>query len=282
MSIFKSSAKSLIKTTSYLFASLAMSNFFGRLFLDQVILNVRNKTLSVRHHEHDFEFSVPNSLNFYRVNTFSTKEPETLEWIDSIPQNAILWDVGANIGLYSCYAAKSKNCRVYAFEPSVLNMELLARNISLNDLASMVTIVPLPLTDAISTSTLNMTTMEWGGALSTFGQGYGHDGLPLKVVFSFSTIGLSMSDAAKRLNVPAPNYIKIDVDGIEALILKGGHEILSNVQSVLIEINEGFEKQKVDSYHYLTNAGLSLVKRCSADKSSSISKCYNQIWAREV
>lgn len=280
MRIFKDLAKSLIKTASTFFTSLAMSNFFGRLFLDQVIHNARNKTLSVRHHEHDFEFSVPNSLNFYRVNTFSTKEPETLEWIDSIPQNAILWDVGANIGLYSCYAAKSKNCRVYAFEPSVLNMELLARNISLNDLASMVTIVPLPLTDAISTSTLNMTTMEWGGALSTFGQGYGHDGLPLKVVFSFSTIGLSMSDAVKLLNLPAPDYIKIDVDGIEALILKGGHEILSNVQSVLIEINEGFERQKVDSYRYLTNAGLSLVKKCSADKSSSISKCYNQIWAR--
>ena len=34
-----------------------------------------------------------------------TKEPETLEWINSFEyrENSIFWDVGANIGLYSIY-----------------------------------------------------------------------------------------------------------------------------------------------------------------------------------
>ena len=32
-------------------------------------------------------------------------------------------DVGANIGLYSIYAAKTKNCNVFSFEPSFLNLE---------------------------------------------------------------------------------------------------------------------------------------------------------------
>ena len=53
-------------------------------------------------------------LNFYinyytslRVNTFYSKEPETLKWIDNFNEdkNIIFWDIGANIGLYSIYAA---------------------------------------------------------------------------------------------------------------------------------------------------------------------------------
>jgi len=73
---------------------------------------------------------------------FATKEPETLEWIDRIPEKSVLWDIGANVGLYSCYAAKARGCRVFAFEPSVFNLEILARNIFLNQLTDQITIVP--------------------------------------------------------------------------------------------------------------------------------------------
>ena len=59
-----------------------------------------------------------------------------------------------------------------------------------------------------------------GGAKSTFGQNYGHDGQPLDKIFELHTIGLSMMDAVKLLKIPEPDYIKMDVDGIEHLILK--------------------------------------------------------------
>ncbi len=77
-------------------------------------------------------------------------------------EGAVFWDVGSNIGLYSCYAAKARGIRVFACEPSVFNLELLAKNIYLNELVEKVVIVPLPLSDSIKTSTLNMSTMEWG------------------------------------------------------------------------------------------------------------------------
>ena len=63
------------------------------------------------------KLAVPNWLAGWRVDTFSSKEPETLEWIDSLPEGSVLWDVGANVGLYSVYAAKKRRCRVWAFEP---------------------------------------------------------------------------------------------------------------------------------------------------------------------
>jgi hypothetical protein len=109
------------------------------------------------------QFYTPNALNRYRVDTFLEKEPETLEWIDRIQYGSVIWDIGANVGLYSCYAAKTRNCTVMAFEPSVLNLELLAKNIYINDLVDKVTIVPLPLAEKLSFSTLNMSALDWGG-----------------------------------------------------------------------------------------------------------------------
>ena len=40
--------------------------------------------------------------------------------------------------------------------------------------------------------------------------------------------------------IPLPDYIKIDVDGIEHYILKGSEKVINNAKSVLIEINDDF------------------------------------------
>jgi FkbM family methyltransferase len=220
----------------------------------------------------------------WRAKTFSTKEPETLEWIDSIPKDSILWDVGANIGLYSVYAAKKCNCRVWAFEPSVFNLELLARNIFTNGLIDQVCIVPVALSDQLGASQMHMTTTEWGGALSTFGQNFGWDGKTIRQVFEFQTIGLSMEDAVRKLAIPQPDYIKMDVDGLEHFILKGGLSVLAGVKEILIEVNDDFQEQADQCRSLLTQAGLVLMeKRHSemiATNLNGFQNAYNQIWVR--
>jgi len=243
-----------------------------------------NRSQEVCHDGLTLTFSTPNALNQYRADTFSTKEPETLDWIDEMPTGSILWDIGANVGLYSCYAAKKRNCKVFAFEPSVFNLELLAKNIFINNLTDLVTIIPLPLSNMMAINKLNMTNTEWGGALSTFGQDFGHDGLPMPKVFSFPTIGLSMVDAAEKLMIPMPNFIKMDVDGIEHLILEGGVPILHKVQGVLIEINDQFLLQSDEATKYLRSAGFYLKEKLHAeyfnDVENSAKYTYNQIWTK--
>jgi len=108
------------------------------------------------------KLAVPNSINRFRAKSFSSKEPETLDWIDQLPMGSKLWDIGANIGLYSIYAAQKRKCRVVAFEPSVFNLELLARNLFLNGLQERVSLVPLALSDKLAVNQLRMTTTEWG------------------------------------------------------------------------------------------------------------------------
>lgn len=255
----------------------------GRYVYEQMLNSSMGQTQEVNHLGVKLIFSIPNRLNKYRADSFSTKEPETLEWIDSMPEGSIVWDVGANVGLYSCYAAKRRNCRVFAFEPSVFNLELLARNFFLNGITNQVTIVPLPLSDALAINKLNMSTTEWGGALSTFGQNYGHDGQVMSKVFEFPTIGLTMVDAVELLKIPQPDYIKMDVDGIEHLILKGGNSVLSRIKGILIEINDNFLSQSEDSAQYLKNAGLSLITKRHAqavEESDEFKSVFNQIWFR--
>ena len=68
-------AKILIKFSSKVNA--------GRYFIDELINAILHKKKTIKHNDLEFNFYVPNRLNFFRVDTFSTKEPETLEWIDT-------------------------------------------------------------------------------------------------------------------------------------------------------------------------------------------------------
>lgn len=280
----KAQIKQLTKNTILSLIGSGGRTRVGRYLLNQMLSTAMERVQEVSHGGLILKFTTPNSLCVWRAQTFSTKEPETLEWIDSIPENSILWDVGANIGLYSVYAAKKRNCRIWAFEPSVFNLELLARNLSVNGLTKQVCIVPMALSDRLGSSQMRMTTTEWGGALSTFGQEFGWDGEAIRQVFEFQTIGLTMDDAVQRMAIPAPDYIKMDVDGLEHFILKGGSVVLQGVKGVLIEVNDDFHEQAEQCRKLLSESGLVLKeKRISeiiASSTTGFQHCYNQIWTR--
>ena len=278
----KKSLKILIETFLKIVTHILGKINPGRYILDELNKNIIKKKKTILFKDLKLIFYTPNRLCYYRVNTFQTKEPETLEWIGKFKERSIFWDIGANIGLYSCYAAKKNLCKVYAFEPSIFNLEWLGRNIFLNNLVEKIVVVPIPLTEIISENTLNFSSTDWSGALTTFGQSYGHDGKDLKKVFEFPTLGLSMNDVKNLLKITQPDYIKIDVDGIEHLILKGGEKVLLNTKELLIEVNEKFDQQKNNCVKYLKELGFSLKEKKRSDlfKNTDFSSIYNQIWVK--
>lgn len=249
---------------------------FGRFILAEITSNSMNRHKTIVHEDHTLTFCEPNRLNTYRILTFATKEPQTLEWIENIPARSIVWDVGANIGLYSIYAATARKCKVFAFEPSVFNLELLARNIFLNQLQESVCIVPISLSDRVGTNMFKMSNTDLGGALSTFGESFDQNGEVLSHIFSYHTIGVSMDDVKRLLGIPQPQYLKMDVDGIEHFILRGGMETLTKVEGVMIEINDSFMDQANESAELLEKAGLILHKKCDL----GVPDQYNQWWIR--
>ena len=268
------------KTRVGILVGLTLFEEVGERILKKYLMN---NVKSINHNGIEMQFSVPNRLNQFRVDTFSTKEPETLEWIDSFSEDSILWDIGANIGLYSVYAAKSKRCKVFAFEPSVFNLELLARNINLNNLNKQISIIPIALSESISLNQMQFTSTDWGGASSTFGKDIGWDGNKLEDIFSIQTISCSIDKAVSLFKFPVPEHIKMDVDGIEHFILEGGKDVLKKVKSVSIEINDDFMDQALGAEKFLKDAGLSFKEKKHSPmfENTKISSIYNQIWVRD-
>ena len=194
-------------------------------------------------------FFVPNQLTQYRVDSFFTKEPETLAWIDNFMdnKNIIFWDIGANVGLYSIYAAiKFNNIKVYSFEPSTSNLRVLSRNISINNLYNKILINQFPLTNTNKGHQLMMeSNFSEGGALHSYGKNINYEGKKLDIKNNYMLFGFSINYLIKNLNFEIPDYLKIDVDGLEHLILEGGNQFLNDekIKSISIEINENYQEQ---------------------------------------
>jgi FkbM family methyltransferase len=278
------SIKDFFKKSIKHFVKVFGQTRLGKYLFDQILSNAMGNIFPVTHNGVELRLTTPNPLCTWRAKTFSAKEPETLEWIDSMEERSIMWDVGANIGLYALYAAKKNKCQVLAFEPSIFNLETLARNIYENQLTSQICIVPLPLNTKFGPSLLHMSTTEWGGALSTFDKNFGWDGHAIRQVFEFQTFGISMDDGVKVMGMQQPDYIKMDVDGLEHFILKGGAGTLLQVKSVLIEINDDFKDQAEQCALLLNQSGLVLKEKRNSEMISSsttgFSNSFNQIWVR--
>ena len=88
----------------------------------------------------EIKIGVLSPLEDYRAKSYATKEPETLDWLeDDLRDNDVFMDIGANIGLYSLYAAKlSPSCTVFSFEPEAQNYSRLCNNIVLNGVSNIV------------------------------------------------------------------------------------------------------------------------------------------------
>ena len=135
-------------------------------------------------------------------------------------------------------------------------------------------VISFPLTDKLSETEFKMTMTDWGGSASTFGEDYKYDGSKIEKEFNYRTVGLSLDECLSNLKIKQPDYIKIDVDGIEHLILKGGEYTLSKTKSVLIEVDENFELQVTKTKEYLTKAGFSLKAKLHSDNLAAIMITY--------
>lgn len=92
----------------------------------------RKVTMSIAINGKPVRFCVPNDRAVYRVETIETKEPETVRWIRNLPPNSNLWDIGANIGIYTAYAAAYGH-RVVAVEADEGHIGALAQTAALSD-----------------------------------------------------------------------------------------------------------------------------------------------------
>ncbi len=247
----------MFKKISYLIYNLLkifdiiLKKLFKRSFLiwfKDFLENDSYKTIKIL--DRKISFFSPNYITNFLIDEFFTKEPETLEWIDNFQEQEekiIFWDIGANIGLYSLYAGiKFNNIEVVSFEPSTSNLRILSRNISINNLEKKIKINQFPLSNVENKYlTFNEGKFIEGVAQHTWGEKLNFEGKIFNASNKYKIFGTSINFLLDNNILKIPNYIKIDVDGIEHLILQGASKYLSNpkIRSLSIELNENFKEQ---------------------------------------
>ena len=269
-------AQSIARLLSVIFTS----GRFGLILGEKISKAMKKKIRVIVHQNVELKLFVPDELNDWRAITFASKEPETLAWIDTFENSSVFWDVGANIGLYSIYAAEKKSCKVVAIEPSIFNLEILAKNVALNNAERLVTIFPIALTNQNSQGLFSMSSDEVGGALSTFGKDYGYDGKKLDFKFQFQGIGMRMDNAVDLWGLDQPDFVKVDVDGIEHLVLEGFGEKLKKVKSLLIEVNKDFKEQAAAIEHLMIKHDFNLLTEHPLTSLNIPGQTFNQIWMK--
>tara|TARA_B100000579_G_scaffold432233_1_gene448698 strand:- start:2520 stop:3332 length:813 start_codon:yes stop_codon:yes gene_type:complete len=235
---------------------------------------------SIKYKNFKLLFINSNNILRYRINNFKTKEPETLEWIENFEKGSNFWDIGANIGSYSILASKINNCEVVSFEPSYANLNILSKNIYLNKLQNKICTFPLAVNEKTNIGMFKSSEVIAGHANSSFNNGLGFDGKPINVNFEYKTISMSLDDMIIKFNLKQPDYIKIDVDGNEHLVLSGAKETIKKTKEILIELPGDWKEQTDTSHKILKEAGFNIIKKHNYDSKKNAEVSANEIWKR--
>jgi FkbM family methyltransferase len=131
------------------------------------------------------------------------------QFVGRLRRGMAVWDVGANVGLYTLPSARAvgPTGRVYAFEPMRRNFEFLRRHLAMNRLSN-VEIYEVAVDDKVGTLL-----MAEGDSPSEFhADPAGHWQVP----------AVSLDDWLAASGSPSPDLVKIDVEGSDDAVLRGG------------------------------------------------------------
>ena len=185
------------------------------------------------------------------------------------------FDVGANVGSYAILAA-SKGADVVAAEPVLSTCKALTRNVQVNDFSDRIRVENAAVGESVGelrmTSELDTTNHAVAAG----------DDQGLGVLVPMTTL----DELAK---FGQPNFLKVDVEGYEAAVVRGGQTTLSdrNLHAVVMETNGSgrrYGEDDIDLVRHMLDFGFvtctydGLTRRLSpADPSAS-----NTIFVRDV
>jgi len=148
-------------------------------------------------------------------------EPATFKFImHQVKNTKIFVDVGANIGGYAIRAAKY--CKVYAIEPLPRNYKILKINEKLNN---------------VKIKCFNIAAGNKNGKVKLYYKIGDWGGPSIKREFN-EFIEVEMKPLDEIINEESIDLIKIDVEGVEDLVLEGARNLLNRTKMIIIEKNK--------------------------------------------
>lgn len=164
-----------------------------------------------------------------------------------VKPGAVIWDVGANVGLLSVASAAiaGESGAVYAFEPDIWLVKLLRRTANLQPLTSAaIDVLPVAVASAVSLRTFDIAKRS---RQTSHLEGYGTSqsgGTRERQTVMAITLDWALTHA--RL----PDVLKIDVEGAELEVLEGSTDLFSKARPVVLcEVGGAVAQQVTEFFH---------------------------------
>jgi FkbM family methyltransferase len=174
-----------------------------------------------------------------------TYEHENQElFAQNVGSGDVVFDVGANVGFFTLLASRlvGASGRVVAFEPFPAAKRRLDRHLELNA-ARNVTVFQAAVSDTVGRARFHAHADITMGRIEDEGE------LDVEVV--------RLDDLVQTGRVPAPDLIKIDVEGEEAKVLRGAGELLRTQRPTVLLATHG-SAAHAESRSLLVDAGYEL------------------------
>jgi FkbM family methyltransferase len=181
-----------------------------------------------------------------------TYEPELQAALDDLIQpGMVAYDVGANIGYMSLIMARrvGPEGKVYAFEALPENLERMRANLALNDLGKNVVVIPAAVVESERpVRFLVGPSGETGKADGSAGrEGMAYAG-------ALDVEGLSLDAFVFERGNPAPQVVKMDIEGGEVLALPGMGRVLEQARPLMLLELHGPEAARA-AWEWLSGQG---------------------------
>jgi FkbM family methyltransferase len=209
-------------------------------------LDITNETVKLDYKRHEILICAKSHIEKESRAFSCKKEPDTVKWIEShFKKGDVALDIGANIGAYSLIMAKVMGGEgmVYAFEPGWPNFYHLNKNIILNKCQKNIMALNMALSSDKGVNIFNYRDLTFGSSLHTLNKPIDFVGNLFEPKICQLIISYSVDKFVNEFNIKPVNHIKLDVDGIEAEVIKGARGTLQNpkCRSIMVELNEDFK-----------------------------------------
>jgi FkbM family methyltransferase len=188
-------------------------------------------------------FLALKGMNFGRGADFkSSGELVVLDYVKKslagLNREAVIFDVGANVGNYSLaaagiFAGLPAGFVIYAFEPSLRTFEKLKNNVSK---LQCVQAVNAGLSDKNARAIL-YSDSEFSGLSSLNKRQLQHVGLVMNLREEVSLV--TLDDYCARQGIAEVDFLKLDVEGHELLVLNGAGQMLASGKIRFIQFEFG-------------------------------------------
>jgi FkbM family methyltransferase len=161
------------------------------------------------------------TLSYDFRNDFNSEKGTISDFTNELNEDDIIYDIGANIGLYSAFAGNIIDSgEIVAFEPQPSIAPILYRNLDAN--CESYNVVQVAVSDRCGFGRIQITP-------STDASTNANDGIYISLK--------RLSNMIEEGVFPLPNVVKIDVEGAEREVLKGLDEHLSDLDLLYVEIH---------------------------------------------